>query len=234
MALKADVVVDFRGSLSELGHQRPVEVQTKCASVDWIHLTLERRPKQMSERLNQPGDLLQFVAAARRAADADIWFAALPLALTLPDICGAVDDPGVGRSKKRYVAWWDANMAHRYWVQPDADETPQWEPFTYLPGDDAYALRCAYLHSGTNQASHGDERSRRVRFLGPPTAKAFGYDPKSQTLYVGLEQFVEWVCQAVEQWLRERTADEVAQGRLRGLVSIVPSAIRHPGREHQP
>lgn len=186
------------------------------------------------DRFNRPGDLNEFVAAARRAAEDDNWFAALPIALTLPDICGAVDDPGPGKSKKRYVAWWDAYMAPRYWVRPDEDEEPQWEPFTYLPGPDAYALRCAYLHSGTDEVDGPTTSHHRIRFLGPPSSAAFGYSEKTRTLNVGLEQFIEWTCLSVECWLRERADDPVAQERLRGLVSIIPSAVRFVGRPMQP
>lgn len=188
----------------------------------------------MIDRLNRPGNLNDFVAAARRAAEDDNWFAALPLALTLPDICGAVDDPGAGKSKKRYVEWWDAYMAPRYWVRPDEDELPQWEPFTYLPGAEAYALRCAYLHSGTDNVERGSAVLSRIRFLGPPSPAAFGYSVSTRTLNVGLEQFVEWVCLAVEQWLADRSANATAEERLKGLVSIIPSAIHVVGRPRQP
>ncbi|MGV3577834.1 hypothetical protein [Brevundimonas sp.] len=188
----------------------------------------------MASRFDKPGNLNDFIDAARRAAEDDNWFAALPIALTLPDICGAVDDPGSGRSKARYIAWWDTYMARHYWVRPDADEYPQWEPFTYLPGTDAYALRCAYLHSGTDSVEGPTTIHSRIRFLGPPTAGRFGYDEANKTLNVGLEQFVEWVCLAVEQWLTDRAHDDTAQARLRGLVTIIPSAIRYPRRPRQP
>lgn len=188
----------------------------------------------MSDRFNRPGDLTHFIEAARRAAEDDNWFAALPLALTLPDICGAVDAPGPGRSKARYIAWWDSYMAPRYWVEPYEDEVPQWEPFTYLPGADAYALRCSYLHSGTDSLEGPSTIHERIRFLGPPTPGHLGYNRETKTLNVGLEQFVEWVCVAVEQWLQDRAADEAAQIRLRGLVTIIPSAIRYPSRPRQP
>lgn len=188
----------------------------------------------MNDRLNRPGDLAAFVDAARRAAADDNWFAALPLALTLPDICAAVDDPGPNKSRARYVAWWDAYMAGRYWVKPDEDEEPQWEPFTYMPGADAYALRCAYLHSGTDNLDGRDTIHQRIRFLGPPSLAAFGYNAADRTLNIGLEPFVEWVCLAVERWMMDRAGDRVAQERLSGLVSIIPSAIRVVGRARQP
>lgn len=184
-------------------------------------------------RFNRPGDLNDFISAARRAAEDDNWFAAVPLALTLPDVCGAIDEPDT-RSRGRYIRWWDAYMARRYVVWPDGDEDPQWEPFTYLPGTDAYALRCSYLHAGTDQIEGAKTAHRRIRFLGPPTPLAFGYDRSTLTLNIGLEQFVEWVCLAVETWMRDRVHDAGAQERLRGLVSIIPSAITVVGRPSQP
>lgn len=188
----------------------------------------------MNNRLNRSGNLRHFIDAARRAAEDDNWFAAIALALTLPDICGAVDDPGKGRSAARFIAWWDERMAWRFVVRPDADEQPQWEPFTYLPGADAFALRCAYLHSGTDNTAGPKTNHERIRFLGPPNASGFGYSETDQILYLGLEPFVEWVCLAVEDWLADRASDPVAQERLTGLVSVVPSTIRIFGRHRQP
>lgn len=184
------------------------------------------------DRFNRPGDILAFVQAARGAAEVDNWFAALPIVLTLPDVCGAVDDPGPGKSKSRYMGWWDRYMAWRYVVRPDPDEN--WEPFTYLAGRDAYALRCSYLHSGTDDVGQSASAHRRIRFLGPPSAKAFGYSVPEETLNVGLEQFVEWICQAVEAWNIDRATDQGAQERLAGLVTIIPSSIRFPHRPTQP
>lgn len=188
--------------------------------------------EMLPSRLNRPGDLRSFVLAARSAAAADNWFAALALALTLPEICAAVDDPGPGRSRERYIAWWDIYMAHHYVVRPDADEN--WEAFTYLPGPDAYGLRCAFLHAGTDVIEGKNTKMTRIRFMGPPSSLAFGYNEPLETLNVGLEQFVEWVCQAVEIWLNDRQGDEAIQARLQGLVSIIPSAIRLPSRPRQP
>lgn len=192
----------------------------------------EKSPTRRHDRLNLPGNLASFIAAARAAAAADNWFAALALALTLPDICGALENPGPGKSKARFVDWWDRYMAHHYAVYPDAGES--WQPFTYLPGTEAFALRCSYLHAGTDDVARPDTALTRVRFLGPPSAAAFGFNPQTRTLAIGLEQFVDWVCGAVETWLAERAEDPEVHSRLSGLVSIIPSAIREPGRPTQP
>ena len=171
--------------------------------------------------------------AARQAAASDNWFAALAIALTLPDICGAVDDPGTNNSKARYVTWWDRYMADHYRCTPDEDE--EWyEPFTYLPGSEAYALRCAYLHSGTDDVDRNGSVMKRIGFLGPPSSAHLGFDEQNRKLNVGLEQFVEWVCVGVETWLAQHQGDPIIEARLDGLVAIIPSAIRLVGRPTQP
>lgn len=186
---------------------------------------------ELGERLPTEG-LPAFVAAARAAAAADIWFAALPLALTLPDICASIDDPGRGKSRARYIRWWDEYAAAGFIVRPDPGE--DWEAHTYIPGKDAFALRNAYLHAGTDELENPDRLMNRIRFVGPPAMWRFGLNEETRTLNVSMEYLVEVVCAGVESWMADRAKDPVAQQRLTGLVSIIPSAIRYPQRRTQP
>lgn len=103
-----------------------------------------------------------------------------------------------------------------------------------LPRHRGLCPACAYLHSGTDNVEGGGTVLHRIRFLGPPSPAAFGYSVGTRTLNVGLEQFVEWVCLSVERWLADRPNDVVAEERLKGLVSIIPSAIHVVGRPRQP
>lgn len=173
------------------------------------------------DRLNPPGDIMNFVAAARSAAAEGNWYAAIAVVLTLPDICASVENPLGGRS--RYEAWWDRYVAPRFEINPDEDEN--WTAHSVLPGSDAYLLRCAYLHSGTDDLVKARKLKDRIRFLGPPTAGRFGQSRDERVLSVGLEWLVEFVCRGVEKWLGEIEHDEVAKERLFGLVGIIPSAI---------
>lgn len=177
---------------------------------------------------NYPGDLRDFIAAAREAAAADNWYAALPLVLTFPDICASVDDPGGGKSRARYIRWWDHYLAKAFWVRPDPGE--DWVAHTYLPGHDAWALRNAYLHAGTDRLENPDRVMNRIRFIGPPAAWRFGLDEQTRTLNISVEMFVELVCCAAEEWLSDRSSDQEALARLENLVKVIPSVIRMTGR----
>ena len=93
------------------------------------------------------------------------WYAALSIALALPDICGWLEDPAVG-SQKRYIAWFD-----RY-VGPDyiREVGPARERHVFLSGGDCYALRCAFLHEGREEiiTQRARELLERFQFVVPP------------------------------------------------------------------
>ena len=74
----------------------------------------------------------RFIDAIAEAVNDKNWLAAVALSLTMPDVCGGMEQPQ-HKSEKRYTAWWDKYMLEQYPV---------------LSGADAFALRCAYLHEG--------------------------------------------------------------------------------------
>lgn len=173
--------------------------------------------------------LSDFVDAAYQAGKQENWLAAIALALTLPDICAAVDDPGKGRSQARYARWWDEYVASKYWVAPDPGE--DWIAHSYLPGLDAFYLRCSYLHAGGDVLSGKDQLMNRVQFRGPDDGWRFGLDEETRTLTIPVNVFVEDVCAGVTAWLEDRANDPEAQRRLSGLISVLPSAITHIRRD---
>ena len=75
---------------------------------------------------------------------ADCYFAALALALTLPDICGKAEYGDIS-CKKRYTKWYNKNMGQdeKCPTQPYEQECP------YMSGEVAYSLRNCFLHQGT-------------------------------------------------------------------------------------
>lgn len=95
--------------------------------------------------------LNDYVGDINRAAEANAWYAALALALALPDVCGAVEYPNA-RIGKRYTDWCDK------FVSPHDKN---------LTGADYYVLRCAFLHTGTDeiQKQHGAYADARMRHI---------------------------------------------------------------------
>lgn len=82
------------------------------------------------------------VKEVRCALDHNLYFAALTLALTLPDVCAKAEFPELKSSKERYVKWFDENIG-KYERSPSADpEMP------YISGKLVYNLRCQIVHSG--------------------------------------------------------------------------------------
>lgn len=90
-------------------------------------------------------DLL--IADLEKSLDNDCYFAALSLALALPDICGRAEYPHLATSsKKRYIQWYDEYIG-QYEKPPKKDEND--EDMPYLSGEVVYQLRCSLLHQGT-------------------------------------------------------------------------------------
>lgn len=98
------------------------------------------------------------------------WQSALALALTLPDICGGIEYPGLvkryrdGRVMEdrkgepardvgsQYIRWFD-HFAAPYFKRKEEDESP------YLNGEKCWQLRCEYLHQnkGFSNENSGEE-----------------------------------------------------------------------------
>jgi hypothetical protein len=75
--------------------------------------------------------LCRYVRDLHHAVNAGALYSALALALTIPDICGAIEYPNEQITNRRYRAWFDA-----------------WCGFhqSQMTAADCWALRCTYLH----------------------------------------------------------------------------------------
>lgn len=77
-----------------------------------------------------------------RALDNDCYFAALSLALTLPDICGQAAEPAM-KCGARYKKW-----CREYVCKDMKPSDPYGSDMPYLNEEIIYQLRCAFLHQG--------------------------------------------------------------------------------------
>ena len=74
--------------------------------------------------------------------NSNCFLAALSTALTLPDICGKAEYGDIG-TKKRYVQWFDVNIAN---FEKDKNHE---EGMPYISGEIIYNLRNNTLHAGS-------------------------------------------------------------------------------------
>jgi hypothetical protein len=78
----------------------------------------------------------------RDATRAGFSYVGLATALTVPDICAAMDAPDGLATGMGYRDWFDKWVAGSYGG--------------FLTGEDAYLLRCSMLHQGTTKHPRGD------------------------------------------------------------------------------
>lgn len=86
------------------------------------------------------------VKEIRMCLDAELYTAALTLALTLPDACGKVAYPELG-NKARYTKW-VSEMIDEYDRPPEylGDENEIRNEHPYFSAKEMYGLRCNLLH----------------------------------------------------------------------------------------
>src|SRR5690606_21335046 len=87
------------------------------------------------------------------------WYAALTAALIIPDICGSMEQPGSGKSQKRYVEWCKKWLEPKFTHEVGIDPTPR----VFLSAEDCFQARCSVIHSGSAEIAE-NKRNQLDRF----------------------------------------------------------------------
>src|SRR5688572_18877827 len=92
------------------------------------------------------GEMKRFIDAGREAVRSNNLYAALGLALVLPDICSQLETPKE-KVGDRYRRWF------RKWAEPKFmhEVGPDRTPTVFLSAQDCYLLRCSLLHAGSDE-----------------------------------------------------------------------------------
>lgn len=166
------------------------------------------------------------------------WFAALFMALALPDICAALEDPErpVG---ERYKDWFQRHLRPAYHpasiyemlsatspevlerLPPDVVDSmksqaaPKEVAFT---AEDCYRLRCKCLHQGLPERLGQD----RIHFTAPdPTGRINVHrNSFNGVLQISIDQFCRDVSQAVLHWWAHARQDKTINDRAEQLIKI--------------
>jgi hypothetical protein len=128
------------------------------------------------------------LAQIRQALGADLYYLALFTALTMPDICGAIDAEDGNASPRKYAEWFDKYVA------------PKYEGF--LTGEDCYAFRCSLLHQGTLR-SHKGQYSRLIFVEPSATTNVFHNNILNDALNIDIRIFCNDIIAGAIQWLNE-------------------------------
>ena len=90
----------------------------------------------------------RFTDAGRRAISGDNLYAALILALIIPDICGSIADPGPGKTRSRYIRWFRRWAEPKFTSRAPSSAHPH---HVFISAEDCYQIRCSLIHSGSSE-----------------------------------------------------------------------------------
>jgi hypothetical protein len=148
-----------------------------------------------------------YVESIRKAVEEQNWYAALALALAIPDICGSIEQPKRS-SSKRYVSWYNKFVAPRF-REVFSDATGS----LLLRGSDCYALRCSFLHNGFEDIS--EQQAQRVLetfyFVEPLKNWSFNTRARGTMLIIQVDRFCLLICNAADSWLDNRGSRDFAE-----------------------
>jgi hypothetical protein len=151
------------------------------------------------------------VVSTEKSIQAENWYAAITMALTLPDICGWLETPSK-TSQKRYEAWFNKYLLQYY------ENSFHGPSFTFLSGGDCYALRCAFLHEGMDEVLRQRARNALTRFKFSTTGSHRIL--VDTVLLLNVTEFCSEVCAGVRQWSIDLHSNQDVQERMKELLFV--------------
>lgn len=146
----------------------------------------------------------RFINSINKSLKNENWYSALGLALTVPDICGKIENPTKG-SRARFVGWYNQYILESYTREIGPDQ----EKYIFLSGDDCYSLRCAYLHEGKSDIEN--QRARDIlndfEFIAPPKwgsmhCNSIG-NGSTMKLQLQVDIFCKDITNGIQRWYEE-------------------------------
>ena len=136
------------------------------------------------------------------AIAAGLYYLAIVTALSLPDVCSALESDDGQTSGAKYKAWYDAWMAARY---------PE------MTSLDLYSLRCGVLHQG--RLGHSRMQYGRVLFTVPnPQRNTLHRNVMNDALNLDAVRFCRDMIECVSVWYAAKQNDPNVQANLPRLV----------------
>lgn len=159
-----------------------------------------------------------FINALETSIQTQNWYSVLFISLTLPDICGKIDEPEAG-SKKRSINWFDKYLKPIYTsnIGPDRKE------HVFLSGSDFYALRCAYLHEGSDDINSQNAREtlEKFKFTQPITDSLYIHkNTFGKTLQLQVDAFGKDMLLALKKWTKDISSNPEKISKMDNLLKI--------------
>lgn len=162
--------------------------------------------------------MIHLIQAVEKSVAEKNWYAAFALALTLPDICAKAEN-AAGGSQARYAKWVDKYLTPKYTNCIGADRREH----VFLSGRDLYALRCAFLHEGSDSTMNQRAKESIEKFIIiAPKDPDFTVHCNQLNNYLQLQVDILCtdICASVREWLEELNDESEAYNRVGELMEI--------------
>ena len=141
---------------------------------------------------------------------ANLYYLSLFVALTIPDICGALGSENGLASSGKYKDWFDRYVADKYGG--------------FLTAEDCYLFRCSLLHQGSTQ--HPKSGYSRVIFVEPSaTTNVFHCNIMNDALNIDVRIFCNDIIEGAKIWLRQFEGTELYKKNYGRFMSRHPNGL---------
>jgi hypothetical protein len=166
-----------------------------------------------------------FLAQIEEGLKHNLYFLSLFTALTIPDICGAMESANGNADRQKYMKWFN-----EYVVKRDPDKYGDGKNLT---AETCYYYRCALLHQGYTQ--HRNIKYRRILFIEPPLttfpikglhACCIGATAKNKSLIIDVQKFCNDIVQGAYEWLKQKETDKNYKKNYAKMIKRYPKGIK--------
>jgi excisionase family DNA binding protein len=152
----------------------------------------------------------EIIRQIRAASAAGLYYVALFCALTLPDICGALEAENGQASGPKYKAWLRANV-----------------PEEAADAELIYGLRCSLLHQGRARPHGGSFPIAAIVPLNnaPQVHNLSTVVNGEQVGWLSMPTFVDEVTRGAERWYRQFGSSETVARNMEKFARIRPEGL---------
>ncbi len=172
----------------------------------------------------------KFINSVKQSLENKNWYSALIVTLTLPDIAGKVDYPGEVSGRTRYRSWFNQYLLADFTIKvPAALQPEDWKEMLMqeveiLSGDDCYALRCSFLHEGSDDINGQSAQDVLERFVFTEPNEKNNFNHRNlingNTLSLNVKLFCEEILVGIENWISNIKNDATKQQALNGMMKL--------------
>lgn len=148
-----------------------------------------------------------------KAMDSNLYYLALYTALTLPDICAALESNNGKATGDKYKDWFNRYISPKYKGN--------------LTGEECYCIRCSLLHQGITQ--HNRSNYSRILFIEPSVNNNMGLmvhnNILEDALNIDIKTFCNDIINAVNTWLNDVKGKEPFETNYKRIIKRYPEGL---------